>query len=156
MTGKLHTKWGTAKIIGDYYRITSRIEGNNNKKLHRLIYEDFWGVKLPKQVIIYHKDGNKLNNCILNLEAMLQKDHSKHHNMGRNHNLSSKLNMSKSQNTTGYFRVRKQYRDTYVQGFTYIYQYYDENSKRKHIYGVDIDELKRKVLDKGLEWRELT
>lgn len=43
MNKKLHTKWGTAKINSDgYYVITSRKEGNNGKRLHRLIARDYF------------------------------------------------------------------------------------------------------------------
>ena len=76
---KLHTKFGTAKIIGDYYKISSGKEGNNNKALHRLIYEDFYGVTLPSEIDVHHKDDNKLNNCICNLEALTHADHASEH-----------------------------------------------------------------------------
>lgn len=67
-------------------------------------------------------------------------------------NYCSKL--SKSRNTTGYFRVTKhQNRSTCEQGFSYDYQYY-ENGKRKVLSSVNIDKLKEKVLAKGLEWIE--
>ena len=97
----LHTIFGTAKIDHHgYYIITTRKEGNNNQQLHRLIYEKFWGVKIPKGVVIHHKDGNKLNNCILNLEAMTSSDHWKLHTSNennpmynKNHSLDSVLKM---------------------------------------------------------------
>ena len=75
----LHTKFGTAKIVGDYFKITSGKEGNNNKGLHRLIYEDFYDVELPTEIDIHHKDNDKLNNCICNLEALTHADHSASH-----------------------------------------------------------------------------
>lgn len=176
----LHTKWGNAKIINGYYTITSRKYGCRNKRLHRLIYENVLGVKIPKDVVIHHKDGNKLNNCILNLEAMSKSKHDSIHmlhdnnpnygkplpkdtkekiaksQMGKKHSINSKIQNSKSRNTTGFFRVSKNKNLNYSQGFVYVYQYYDSNKKRKRISATTIDTLKRKVLDKGLEWRELT
>ena len=80
----LHTKWGIARFNGGYYTITSGKEGNHGKRLHRLIYEDFWGVKLPHEIHIHHKDRNPLNNCILNLEAMEQSNHNHLHMIGEN------------------------------------------------------------------------
>lgn len=75
----LHTKFGTAKVVEGYYKITSGKEGNNNKGLHRLIYENFYSVELPAQIDIHHKDNNKLNNCICNLEALTHADHAASH-----------------------------------------------------------------------------
>lgn len=168
----LHTKWGTAKVYDGYYKITSSKEGNSNKRLHRLIYEDFWGVKLPKEIIIHHKDENKLNNCILNLEAIEWGKHTTHHWTNRNHTseskqkisdarmglsptLDEKLAISKSKNTTGYFRVTTQPAKTCNQGFVYVYKYYDENHKRNSIVATKIENLKKKVLEKGLIWIKL-
>lgn len=40
----LNTKFGRAKInTKGYYRIITSKEGNHNKYLHRLIFEDFYG-----------------------------------------------------------------------------------------------------------------
>jgi len=83
----LSTKFGTAKInkrIG-YYQITSVKEGNDCKYLHRLIFEDFYNMTIPKGYIIHHKNGNKLDNCILNLQLMKRSEHMKMHNTGENH-----------------------------------------------------------------------
>ena len=70
MNEVLHTKFGNAKInCRGYLAITSRKEGNNAKKLHRLMWEDFYG-EIPEGYVIHHKNGNKLDNCILNLQLM--------------------------------------------------------------------------------------
>lgn len=168
----LHTKWGTAKQYDGYYVIITNDNGFLNKKLHRLIYEDFWGVKLPKEIIIHHKDGNSLNNCILNLEAMYWGEHTSHHRTGKHHTDESrkkisdarkywectfdeKLAVSKSKNSSGYFRVTTQPCKTCNQGFAWVYKYYDENHKRCSIISVDLDKLKEKVIAKGLEWIKL-
>lgn len=63
-------------------------------------------------------------------------------------------NKAEVRNTSGYFRVTKEKSKTCKQGFTWRYNYTD-NGKRKSIVSVSIDVLKKKVLDKGLEWREL-
>lgn len=80
----LHTKFGNAHLDNGYYRIITRKEGNHHKSLHRLIYEDFWGIKLPKTIHIHHNDENKLNNCICNLKALTISEHSSLHNTGEN------------------------------------------------------------------------
>lgn len=84
----IHTKYGNAKINKEgYYSITSRKEGNNGKYLHRLIYADFYDVEIPKNYDIHHKDGNKLNNCIMNLQIAPHGIHIKNHQKGENNNL---------------------------------------------------------------------
>jgi hypothetical protein len=76
----IKTKFGNCNIDKHgYYIIGTRKEGNENKRLHRLIYEDFWGVKLPSTIHVHHIDGNPLNNCILNLEALTPSEHMKLH-----------------------------------------------------------------------------
>lgn len=65
-----------------------------------------------------------------------------------------KINLSKSQNKTGYFRVSKEYGKQYKQGFRYRY-IWREDGKRKEIKSVDLNKLKEKVIRKGLPWIKL-
>ena len=168
----LHTKWGNATLNNwGYYRISSTEKGYEGKLLHRLIYEDFWGVELPPEIHIHHKDENKLNNCILNLEAVIGKEHSSFHNkgeknsmygkskelspvFGKTHSLSVRKNMSKPKNTTGYFRVYKKKEPSVKQGFTWKYGFY-KNRKCYQTTSVDLNKLKEKVLANGWEWIKL-
>lgn len=175
----LHTKWGNARVNKKgYYQISSRKEGNRGKYLHRLIYESFWDVNLPKQIHIHHKNGDKKNNCILNLEALPESNHIQIHNSGKDnpfygkiHTEKSKqqmsksqkgkkftqqhkINLSKSRTTTGFYRVSKHIKKDCNQGFTWRYTYYD-NGKYVDIESVDIKKLEEKVKSKGLEWRKL-
>lgn len=62
-----------------------------------------------------------------------------------------KLKYSESSNSTGFFRVSKFPCEKCQNGFTWIYQWY-EAGKKKSIYSVDLNELKKKVLNKGLDW----
>ena len=82
---KIQTKYGTA-IIGNrgYYRITSRKEGNKNKFLHRLVFEDYNDCTLDKNDVIHHIDGDVLNNHPANLICMSKKAHNKLHNTNPN------------------------------------------------------------------------
>lgn len=74
------TKFGTAGISDEgYYRITSVKEGNLNKLLHRLVFEDFYQTEIPEDWIIHHEDGNKLNNEIWNLVPMTKSEHAAIH-----------------------------------------------------------------------------
>lgn len=146
----LITKFGRAKIDqSGYYRITSRKEGNHLKMLHRLIFEAVHG-EIPKGYCVHHKDGNKLNNCILNLELLNMKYHQNIHNVG-NDKLHRRISLAR--NKTGYRRVSISKRDTYKQGFIYRYRYYEDDNP-KTISCVDLEGLKEKVLAKGLIWEK--
>jgi len=80
---KQHTKFGTATLCNDgYYHITSRTEGNNGKKLSRLIYQDYHGVTLLSGTHIHHIDGDKSNDSIDNLKLLSHSEHNRHHMIG--------------------------------------------------------------------------
>lgn len=84
MNETLNTIWGTAKIDNEgYYNIYSK------DKLHRLIYQSVWG-KLPKGWVVHHIDGNKRNNCILNLLGIPASYHAKIHTKGKNNPMYGK------------------------------------------------------------------
>jgi len=148
----MKTKFGNATInkLG-YYQITSRKEGNHNKYLHRLIFEDFYG-EIPDGYVVHHKDENPSNNCILNLQLLKEKEHHNLHHVGRVHSIKSKIKISGS-NSTNYFRVIKKKKKDCKQGFTWEYQYII-NGKRKFLSSVNIETLKEKVLAKNLIWYE--
>ena len=79
----IKTKFGTACVDGNgYLRISSSKEGNHSKSLHRLVFEDFYQIKLPPNIVIHHEDGNKLNNEIWNLVPMTNEEHSAMHHTG--------------------------------------------------------------------------
>jgi len=73
---------------------------------------------------------------------------------GRNRTDENKLNVSKSSNTTGYFRVCKVKKPKCKQGFMWEYKYYDDDKKRHTLSSVSIDTLKEKVLEIGEIWHE--
>lgn len=87
----MKTKFGNAKLNPHgYYMISTGKEGNGGKFLHRLIYEDHHKVCLLDGVVIHHKDGNKINNSIENLEPMFNSDHTSLHNQGNSYNKGHK------------------------------------------------------------------
>ena len=68
----------------------------------------------------------------------------------KNHTFTHNFLLSQQRNTTGYYRVSKEKRNN-SQGFTYKYQYYVKGGK-KRIVSVNIDELRKKVINQGLLW----
>ena len=70
------------------------------------------------------------------------------------HTLNSRKQISKTKNTSGYYGVTKTNTKAYRQGFCYMYQYYDDNGKRKKISAKTIEDLKRKVISKSLLWEK--
>lgn len=78
----IKTKYGTAYLDRGYYTISSSKEGNRGKKLHRLIYEDYYNTTIPKGMHIHHIDGNTTNNNPINLEMISGSEHNKRHNKG--------------------------------------------------------------------------
>ena len=59
---------------GKVFKIQNGYLCRGNKRLHRLIWQKFRGV-IPKGHHIHHKDGNKLNNSIENLECISHSEH---------------------------------------------------------------------------------
>lgn len=60
-----------------YYLSTSKI-GNKKKRLHRYVWEYYNG-EIPNGYDIHHKDHNKDNNSIENLELLSSYEHKKRH-----------------------------------------------------------------------------
>lgn len=74
-----------------------------------------------------------------------------HPAFGRKHTAETKEKISKTCNTSGYYRVHKEKDSTCTQGFIWRYEYC-EDGRQKRISSVDIKKLEKKVKAKGLEW----
>ena len=61
----------------------------------------------------------------------------------------------KHYNLTGFFRVSKVKTKSFNQGFSYVYQYYDDNGKPKRIRSKNLSDLEEKVHKKGLIWMKI-
>ena len=60
---------------GDYLSVVLRgSNGNVSTRIHRLVAEYFIG-EIPKGYQVHHKDGNKQNNCVDNLEILSPREH---------------------------------------------------------------------------------
>ena len=86
-------------------------------RIYRRIYEDFYGIKIPKGMHIHHIDGNRDNNDPLNLQMVTPEEHAQIHlergdpwfngkkwiqgpkksNIGRKHSEETKRKMSEAQ-----------------------------------------------------------
>lgn len=175
-TETLRTKYGNARLNKKgYYTITSRKEGNNQKKLHRLIYEDYHKVTLLSWADIHHIDGDKKNNDISNLELLSHGEHSRQHMIGdRNPMKSEKSRLklsnfrkgkqlsqesmykkvrtfSSRHNPLGVFRVSKIRCPECKYNFRFRYTY-KKNKNVITISSVDLLKLKEKVIANGFDW----
>lgn len=77
------------------YLVISTIKGRID--LHRYTWEKYNG-KIPTGYLIHHKDNDRLNNEIKNLEIMEKSAHNSLHNKGRHRtqSLETKIKISKS------------------------------------------------------------
>lgn len=58
-------------------------------------------------------------------------------------------------NSSGYYRVTKVFNNGCKQGFTWVYQYYDDFGNLVRISSVDLGKLEEKVKLRGLVWEKL-
>ena len=90
MNKRLHTKWGNIYLHNEYYIFSG---GKFKRKFYHVhVWEQQWG-KLPKNWIVHHLDGNKQNNCLLNLYGMPKQDHIKLHHIGSKRSDESRQKM---------------------------------------------------------------
>lgn len=79
MSTKIKTKFGNARIDSNgYYRLTIMPDGKS-LLLHRRIWEDHYGKPIPKNCVIHHMNGDKLDNRIQNLQCCTRTNHLKFH-----------------------------------------------------------------------------
>lgn len=64
---------------------------------HRYIMEQYIGRKLTRYEVVHHKNGNKRDNRIENLEIMSLSEHTRIHKKGKNISIETKEKIRKSQ-----------------------------------------------------------
>lgn len=75
---QFRNKLGERKFKGGYIdTLGYRNLGRNNKKIreHRFVLEKLLGRKLKREEVVHHKDHNKLNNSIENLQILTNREH---------------------------------------------------------------------------------
>lgn len=55
------------------------IAGGEHRLQHRVLYEQYYNCCLLPWIVLHHKDGNRKNNSIENLEPMTRPQHTKLH-----------------------------------------------------------------------------
>jgi predicted nucleic acid-binding Zn ribbon protein len=101
----LYSSWGDKMLEYDglrfskdkktgYYLSTTKIDGKR-KRLHRYVWEKYNG-EIPKGYAVHHKDNNKGNNDISNLELIKKEQHAHLHGTIY---VTNELNDKKRRNT---------------------------------------------------------
>lgn len=73
-----------------------KLKNNKTRDEHRLVMEKFLGRKLERYEIVHHKDGNKRNNSLENLEVMTLSEHSRIHMINNNPNDNTRQKLKDS------------------------------------------------------------
>lgn len=90
----MECKYGKYYLANNgYYTLSSK--EYYKKLLHRVIWEDNYG-EIPKGYVVHHKDEDKLNNDIENLELMSLKEHGSMHHKGKKLSREHRDNISKA------------------------------------------------------------
>lgn len=82
----MNPRWNGGKYIDDYgYKHITMPNDYHFRTVrgyvreHRFVYEQYYNCCLLPWTLIHHKDGNKQNNNIENLEPMFRGTHKSHH-----------------------------------------------------------------------------
>jgi hypothetical protein len=81
-------------IQGETRSYKSIVVDGKQERLHRHLVESAIGEKLGPSEIIHHKDGNKHNNKLSNLQITTRSNHMKIHDIGKNTRFKPKYHIN--------------------------------------------------------------
>jgi hypothetical protein len=103
---KVDDRWGTFpptftnKNVKEKFKMASKYKkiSVNGRKIdeHRYIMEQHLGRRLESWEVVHHKDGDKFNNDLSNLELMTREEHSREHMLGNVISYDVKKKLSES------------------------------------------------------------
>ena len=79
MRFNVQTKYGTVTEKNGWYYISSNEHGHRGKALHRVIFEDYHKCTLLPHANIHHRNFNKHDNRIENLQLLSASERQKIH-----------------------------------------------------------------------------
>lgn len=98
---EVDTKYGTAVINPYGYLQLTTFQHNKSRLVHRRVWEDFYNKPVPKNCVIHHLNGDKLDNRIQNLQCCLKTNHIKFHSKNKSFNHSDEFKKIRSDRYTG-------------------------------------------------------
>jgi DNA-binding transcriptional regulator YiaG len=109
----------------------------NGKKIdeHRYVMEQYLGRKLSRDEVVHHKDGNKENNDIENLELMSLSEHSRQHMLGNAPSEETKQKLSEA--STGRQSANRKLSDNQVEQIRELHNEGVSNRKIARIFNVN-------------------
>lgn len=109
----------------------------NGKKMdeHRYVMEQYLGRELTRDEVVHHKDGNKENNDIENLELMSLSEHSKQHRLGNT--LSEEAKQKLSEALTGHIAANRKLSDEQVEQIKELHNNGISNRKIAKMFNVN-------------------
>ena len=109
----------------------------NGKKIdeHRYIMEQYLGRKLARDEVVHHKDGNKANNDIENLELTILSEHTRQHQLGNI--LSEETRQKISEALKGHKSINRKLDDDQVARIRELHNEGVSNRKIAQLFGVN-------------------
>jgi DNA invertase Pin-like site-specific DNA recombinase len=108
----------------------------NGKKMdeHRYIMEQYLGRPLLRDEVVHHKDGDKTNNDIENLELMSLSERSRQHQLGSIKSEETKQKLSEI--STGHKAPNRKFNDDQVEQIKELHNSGISNRKIAKMFGV--------------------
>lgn len=85
---------------------------NGYVKQHRIIVEKHIGRILDRDEVVHHKNGNKLDNRLENLEIMSREKHTSLHNKGKHLSVEHRKKIGKAHKDNKYWQGRRHNKET--------------------------------------------